>query len=87
MGSTALTAVAKRTAHRDLSELVEKGIFQKDGTTGKGAFYKFSKGTKRAIIGKTPAHDLNRPDISPANPPEEFLTKSTENNPLNFASF
>jgi len=35
-----LMAVAKRTAHRDLADLVEKGIFEKVGTRGKGTFYK-----------------------------------------------
>lgn len=35
-----LTEVAKRTAHRDLVELVEKGIFEKHGTTGKGVVYR-----------------------------------------------
>jgi predicted HTH transcriptional regulator len=40
--------VAKRTAHRDLSELVRKGILAKIGTTGKGTFYVLGKGaTKR----------------------------------------
>lgn len=36
----ALTQVAKRTAHRDLSDLVKKGLFIKVGTRGKGAYYK-----------------------------------------------
>jgi len=35
-----LMGVAKRTAHRDLSDLVEKGLFIKVGTRGKGAYYK-----------------------------------------------
>jgi predicted HTH transcriptional regulator len=35
-----LTGVAKRTAHRDLVNLVEKGIFIKHGTTGKGVVYR-----------------------------------------------
>jgi ATP-dependent DNA helicase RecG len=35
-----LMSVAKRTAHRDLSDLVEKGLFIKIGTRGKGTFYK-----------------------------------------------
>jgi predicted HTH transcriptional regulator len=32
--------VAKRTAHRDLSSLVEKGLFLKVGSRGKGTFYR-----------------------------------------------
>jgi ATP-dependent DNA helicase RecG len=36
--------VAKRTAHRDLNEMVSKGVLQKVGTTGKGAFYTLRKG-------------------------------------------
>ena len=35
-----LMGVAKRTAHRDLSDLVEKELFVKIGTRGKGAHYK-----------------------------------------------
>jgi len=38
-----LTGVAKRTAYRDLSDLVEKGIFEKVGTRGKGAFYRLRR--------------------------------------------
>lgn len=36
-----ILGVAKRTAHRDLSVLVEKGLFIKIGTRGKGTFYRF----------------------------------------------
>jgi predicted HTH transcriptional regulator len=35
-----LTKVAKRTAHRDLSDLVKKELFVKVGTRGKGTYYK-----------------------------------------------
>ena len=35
-----LMGVAKRTAHRDLFDLVEKGLFIKVGTRGKGTFYR-----------------------------------------------
>ena len=35
-----LMGVAKRTAHRDLIDLVKKGLFLKVGTRGKGAYYK-----------------------------------------------
>jgi ATP-dependent DNA helicase RecG len=38
-----LMSVAKRTAHRDLSDLVEKGLFIKIGTRGKGTFYKLQR--------------------------------------------
>lgn len=43
--------VAKRTAHRDLAELVQKGVLEKVGTTGKGTFYVIGKG---AIKGPSP---------------------------------
>jgi ATP-dependent DNA helicase RecG len=36
----------KKTASRDLMDLVEKGIFQQIGTTGKGTFYTLKKETK-----------------------------------------
>lgn len=35
----AALGVAKRTAHRDLAELVEKGLVEKVGSTGKGTYY------------------------------------------------
>ncbi len=38
-----LMGVAKRTAHRDLSALVEKELFVKIGTRGKGAHYKLQR--------------------------------------------
>jgi ATP-dependent DNA helicase RecG len=38
-----LTGVAKRTAHRDLVDLVKKGLFEKIGTRGKGAYYKLQR--------------------------------------------
>lgn len=37
-----LTSVAKRTAHRDLAELVDKGAFIMVGTRGKGTYYTVS---------------------------------------------
>ena len=43
--------VSKRTAHRDLSELVQKGLLNKVGTTGKGTFYKLSKGAVKGPKG------------------------------------
>jgi len=35
--------VAKRTAHRDLTDLVKIGLFVKIGTRGKGAYYKLQR--------------------------------------------
>jgi len=46
-----LTGVAKRTAHRDLTDLVGKGVFEKHGTTGKGVFYQLAKGAKKGPKG------------------------------------
>ncbi len=39
-----LFGVAKRTAHRDLAALVQKGVLDKIGTTGKGTVYVLRKG-------------------------------------------
>jgi len=39
-----LLGVAKRTAYRDLMDLVEKGVVEKVGTTGKGTIYVLRKG-------------------------------------------
>jgi predicted HTH transcriptional regulator len=38
-----MLGVAKRTAHRDLTDLVKKGVLDRVGTTGKGTFYVFRK--------------------------------------------
>lgn len=38
-----LLGVARRTAHRDLTDLVQKGVLEKVGTTGKGTTYILSK--------------------------------------------
>ena len=43
----ALLEVAKRTAHRDLIDLVEKGVLEKIGTTGKGTTYILRKGATK----------------------------------------
>jgi predicted HTH transcriptional regulator len=40
----ATLGVAKRTSHRDLSDLVAKGVLEKIGTTGKGTHYVLCKG-------------------------------------------
>ena len=39
-----LSAVAKRTAHRDLVDLVAMGVLERLGTTGKGTAYQIRKG-------------------------------------------
>ena len=39
-----LVGVAKRTAHRDLVEMVNKEVLEKQGTTGKGVSYRLRKG-------------------------------------------
>ena len=44
-----IVGVAKRTAHRDLAELVAKGVFTKIGTRGKGTYYEVLR--KRATNG------------------------------------
>ena len=46
-----LLGVAKRTAHRDLMGLVEKGILEKVGTTGKGTIYVLRKGATKGSMG------------------------------------
>jgi ATP-dependent DNA helicase RecG len=46
-----LLGVAKRTAHRDLTELVERGILEKVGTTGRGTAYVLRKGAKKGPNG------------------------------------
>jgi predicted HTH transcriptional regulator len=43
--------VAKRTAHRDLAELAEKGLVEKIGSTGKGTYYVLSKGAAKGPNG------------------------------------
>jgi len=43
--------VSKRTASRDLDELVAKGILERVGTTGKGAHYVIGKGARKGPKG------------------------------------
>lgn len=38
---------SKRTASRDLDEMINIGIFEKIGTTGKGVFYRLAKGATK----------------------------------------
>ncbi len=46
-------SVSKRTAHRDLTDLVEKGILDKVGTTGKGTTYVLRKGAIKGPKGSS----------------------------------
>lgn len=43
--------VAKRSAHRDLADLVEKGLVRRVGTTGKGTYYLLSNGATKGPKG------------------------------------
>jgi len=45
----ALTNATKKTASRDLKDLVGKGTFDQVGTTGKGTFYTI-KGTRKKAL-------------------------------------
>ena len=38
-------STTRKTASRNLNDLVQRGIFEQSGTTGKGTYYKL-KGTK-----------------------------------------
>jgi ATP-dependent DNA helicase RecG len=44
-------SVAKRTASRDLDEMITKGIIEKVGTTGKGVHYRLAKGATKGPKG------------------------------------
>jgi len=46
-----LLGVAKRTAHRDLMDLVKKGVLEKIGTTGRGTVYVLRKGATKGSKG------------------------------------
>ena len=46
-------SVAKRTAHRDLVDLLTKGIIERIGTTGKGTHYVLHKGAAKGPKGST----------------------------------
>jgi ATP-dependent DNA helicase RecG len=50
----ALFDVAKRTAHRDLSDLMKKGVLERVGTTGKGTTYVLRKGATKGPKGPSP---------------------------------
>jgi len=47
----ALVRVSKRTAHRDLTDLVDKGVLERVGTTGKGVSYVLRKGATKGPKG------------------------------------
>lgn len=51
-----LTGVAKRTAHRDMQELVSKGVFSRSGKTGNGTFYDLAKGATKGPKGQRRHH-------------------------------
>ena len=38
-----LAKISRQTAFRDLNDLVRKGVFEKQGVTGKGKYYTLSK--------------------------------------------
>ncbi len=52
-----LFGVSKRTAHRDLAELVEKGILERVGSTGKGTAYELRKGAIKGPKGSSDGSD------------------------------
>ena len=53
-----LVHAAKRTAHRDLTELVAKGVLLKVGTRGKGAYYSLRQLGHKWANWATPSGDL-----------------------------
>ena len=50
-GYQTLLGVSKRTAHRDLTDLVDKGLLERLGTTGRGAGYVLRKGAVKGPKG------------------------------------
>lgn len=60
--------VAKRTAHRDLADLVEKGALVQVGVTGKGTFYALAQGA------------INGPN-GPESPPLSTVSKGAIKGP------
>ena len=47
-----LFRVAKRTASQDLQQLMSLGLLEKQGTTGKGVFYRLAKGAPKGHKGR-----------------------------------
>jgi ATP-dependent DNA helicase RecG len=60
--------VAKRTAHRDLAELVRRGILAKVGTTGKGTYYVLGKGATNRPKGPAESHIAKGATKGPKGP-------------------
>lgn len=60
--------VAKRTAHRDLTELVELGILERIGTRGKGISCAFCKGATKGPIGPRVGENPERAIKGPIGP-------------------
>ena len=58
--------VAKRTAPRDLADLVKKGLATMVGATGKGTYYTLAQGATKGP---------NGPDAVPATPQSKRATK------------
>lgn len=52
--------VAKRTASQDLARLAERGLIEREGTTGKGVFYRMAKGAPKEHEG----HDGGQMDAA-----------------------
>ena len=61
--------VAKRTAHRDLSDLVEKGLVTMVGSTGKGTYY---------VLGQGAAKGPDGPEDAPPTPQSKRATKGSK---------
>jgi len=55
-----LLGVAKRTAHRDLIDLVKKGVLEKIGTTGRGTVYVLRKGATKGSKGPSASSKRKR---------------------------
>ncbi|MHB8793318.1 MAG: ATP-binding protein [Thermoleophilia bacterium] len=60
-----LLSVAKRTAHRDLADLFDKGVIERIGTTGKGTYYVLGKG---AAKGPNGPHETSGPEGATKGP-------------------
>lgn len=61
--------VSKRTAHRDLADLMDKGLLERQGTTGKGTGYVLRKGVAKGPNGPdapTPAQGAAKGPKGPA---------------------
>jgi predicted HTH transcriptional regulator len=63
-----LLGVAKRTAHRDLADLLEKGVVVRIGTTGKGTYYVLGKGARNGPKGSVSPDDPEGATKGPKGP-------------------